>query len=165
MDLNFYMFLGVWEVDASPEDTYAVLEALDGYPDWWPEVKEVRRIDDDTYALRCRSILPYDLEFESARAIQDPTTLVLEARLRGDLEGFTRWDIKPRGRGGANAVFTEEVILNKTLLRRLAPAARPAFKANHALMMYRGRRGLRTYLAGYRFGRSEASSAVRPRNT
>ena len=164
MDLNFYRFLSVWEVDASPEDTYAVLEALEGYPDWWPEVKQVRRIGDDTYALRCRSILPYDLEFESTRAVQDPSALVLEARLTGDLEGFSRWDIKPWGKG-ANAIFTEEVIANTPLFRRLAPVARPAFRANHALMMYRGRLGLRTYLAGYRFGRSETSRAVGPRNT
>jgi hypothetical protein len=34
----------------------------------------------------------------------------------------------------------------------LLPIARPAFRANHALMMRRGERGLRTYLAGFEHG-------------
>jgi len=41
-----------------------------------------------------------------------------------------------------------QVVVNKRLLRRLAPVARPLFRANHAAMMRRGHRGLRAYLAG-----------------
>ena len=44
------------------------------------------------------------------------------------------------------------MVANKALLRRLAPIARPAFRANHALMMRHGERGLRTYLAGFEHG-------------
>ena len=47
------------------------------------------------------------------------------------------------------AVFEEEVTATKALLRYLAPVARPAFRANHTLMMRHGQAGLRVYLAGY----------------
>ena len=50
-------------------------------------------------------------------------------------------------------VFDEHVVTNKGLLDRLAVVARPAFKANHTLMMRHGEAGLRTFLAGYRMGR------------
>jgi hypothetical protein len=76
---------------------------------------------------------------------------VLEAKLTGDLEGFSRWTITATG-SGADLLFEEEVVTTKALLRRLAPIARPAFRANHALMMRHGERGLRTYLAGYEHG-------------
>jgi hypothetical protein len=116
-------------------------------------VRAATRIDDDTYELRCRSTLPYDLVFETQRSVHDTVGGVLEANLIGDLEGFSRWTITPDG-AGTLAVFDEDVVANKRLLRMLEPVARPAFKANHWLMMRHGRAGLRVYLAGLRFGRS-----------
>ena len=70
-------------------------------------------------------------------------------RLTGDLEGFSRWTIQEFP-DGSRATFEEEVVANKKLLQRLDPIARPAFRANHKLMMSHGERGLRTYLAGRR---------------
>jgi hypothetical protein len=74
---------------------------------------------------------------------------VLEAGMTGDLEGFSRWTISVHPTG-TEAVFDEQVVAAKPLLRKLEPIARPAFKANHARMMRNGERGLRTFLAGYR---------------
>lgn len=148
-DLNFYRFRSVWEVDARTEDAYTVLEKVGDYPAWWPEVTSVRRLGEDVCEVRCRSLLPYELVFTSRHARRDPVARVLEARLSGDLEGFSRWTILPSS-SGSSLIFDEEVVVTKALLRRLAVVARPAFKANHALMMSHGLRGLRTYLAGYR---------------
>ena len=92
-------------------------------------------------------MLPYNLVFESIQDRRDPDEGVLEARLVGDLDGFSRWTNPLIAI--VTAVFEEEVTATKALLRYLAPVARPAFRANHTLMMQHGQAGLRVYLAGY----------------
>jgi len=148
-----YEFQSVWAMAAPPGDVYDALEELGDYPLWWPEVKEAERIDDTSYRLRCRSILPYDLRFVTEQARRDRDAGILEANMEGDLEGFSRWTISPTEQG-SKLVFDEVVITNKRMLDLLAPIARPAFKANHTLMMRNGKRGLTAYLGGFRRGRS-----------
>ena len=147
-----YAFRSAWRVGAEPGEVYAVLEDLATYPAWWPEVRRAEPVDVDACRLTCRSLLPYDLAFTTSRSRQDPEAGVLEANMEGDLAGFSRWTISAAA-GGTLAVFEEEVDATKPLLRRLAAVARPAFKANHTLMMRHGQAGLRTYVAGYRLGR------------
>jgi len=144
-----YVFQSVWHVSASPDDVYRALERLADYPLWWPEIRDVRPLGDQTFRLTCRSALPYELCFTSQSTVRDPEARVLEARMTGDLEGFSRWTIGVHPTG-TSATFDEEVVAQKPLLRRLEPIARPAFKVNHSRMMRNGERGLRTYLAGYR---------------
>ena len=153
MDLNLYAFRSVWRVTADKADVFRVLSDLSSYPAWWPEVRRAVKVDEASFELRCRSWLPYDLVFASTQERRDPVDGVLQARLRGDLEGFSRWTVTADG-SVATAVFDEEVTANKALLRRLAPVARPAFQANHWLMMRHGEAGLRVYLAGYAAGES-----------
>jgi uncharacterized protein YndB with AHSA1/START domain len=154
MDPNFYRFQNVWRLRFTPEEVYRALEDIGGYPRWWPEVRAVDRIDDDTVRIVARSSLPYSLIFEATDSRQDDQAGVLEARMRGDLEGFSRWTLRHEG-DGTHATFEEEVITRKKSLRRLAVVARPFFRLNHSLMMRNGRRGLRVYLAGYRAGSEE----------
>jgi hypothetical protein len=156
--LRDYSFTSVWRVRASTEEAYEALHDLASYPAWWPEVKEATRIDKHTFLLRCRSVLPYDLVFETRQAVQDPAAGILEASMTGDLEGFSRWTIRP-GPEGSVMRFDEQVTTNKRSLNLLAPVARPAFKANHTLMMRHGEAGLRTFLAGLRLGRRLPPSA------
>jgi hypothetical protein len=148
MDLNRYRFRSRWRLDAPAATVFGVLGALETYPAWWPEIRLAEAIDPDSMRLTARSLLPYDLEFVSHQAKRDPGAGVLEATLAGDLEGFSRWTIRSEG-SSTVAVFDEEVVTNKALLRRLAFVARPAFRANHTLMMSHGQQGLRTYLAGH----------------
>ncbi|HEY8655840.1 MAG TPA: SRPBCC family protein [Candidatus Limnocylindria bacterium] len=147
-----YHFVSHWTAAAPGAAAYAALHAVSRYPTWWPEVKMVRKLDADRFWLRTRSILPYDLSFSLDRQIADPAAGVLEAMLRGDLEGRIRWTIEPAA-GGCRITFDEDVVTNKTALHALAPIARPAFVANHGLMMAHGQAGLRTFLSGYAFGR------------
>ena len=146
---SFYAFRSSWQVSAPPDDVYKVLERLPDYPLWWPQVKAVRPLGDETYELTCRASLPYDLVFVTRQSARDPEARILAANLTGDLEGFSRWTIAAHPTG-TSAVFDEEVVATKAVLRRLELVARPAFKANHAKMMRDGERGLRTFLAGYR---------------
>jgi Polyketide cyclase / dehydrase and lipid transport len=149
MDLNQYAFRSVWRLQAKVDDVFEVLADLDGYPLWWPEVRRSNRLDDSTSELTVRSLLPYDLKFTSSQTRRDRQAWILEASMQGDLDGFSRWTLAAAGTSGCTAVFEEGVTAHKALLRRLALVARPAFVANHGLMMRHGRAGLQTYLFGY----------------
>jgi hypothetical protein len=150
-----YRFVSRWTVKAPPDAAYAAIYEVASYPTWWPEVKEARKRDEDHLWMRTRSFLPYDLAFELARTIADPRDRILEARLTGDLEGVIRWTIEA-GADGCLITFDEDVVTTNATLNRLAPIVRPAYVANHALMMAHGQAGLRTFLAGYALARKEA---------
>jgi hypothetical protein len=155
MDLNHYRFINVWRLNFRPDEVYRVLEDIGDYPRWWPEVRRVDRIDDETVRIVARSLLPYSLTFEATR--EDERDGVLEVAMRGDLEGFSRWTIEAEGTG-TRATFEEEVIARKKSLRRFAFVARPFFRWNHSLMMRNGRKGLSVYLAGYRAGAEQGDA-------
>lgn len=154
--LTRYYFRSSWTTTHDPRDLYSALAELGRYPEWWREVRVAEEVGDGVFRLECRSLLPYWLRFTSTRARADEDAGVLESTLAGDLEGYTRWVVRPAP-GGAELVFEEDVVTNKRSLRVLAPVARPAFRLNHTLMMRNARRGLETYMAGYRLGRADAS--------
>ena len=147
MNGHRYRFRSVWEVPVEPAEAFRVLRELADYPAWWRQVRTAEAVDDDTFRLRVRSLLPYDLVITATRAREDPGAGVLEATLSGDLTGYSRWVLSGSGTG-ARAVFEEDVVAEKPLLRRLGAVARPAFRANHAVMMRAGERGLRAYVGG-----------------
>ncbi|MEU5214202.1 SRPBCC family protein [Streptomyces sp. NPDC020742] len=144
--LHRYRFRSVWLLNAPPAVVYAVLERAEAYPRWWPQVREVSPLDERSGAARFRSLLPYDLRVVATERVRDPGAGVLEIALRGDLAGWARWTVVP-GEGGTRAVFEQDVEVCSPLLRRLALVGRPLFRANHALMMRAGRRGLAAWLA------------------
>jgi hypothetical protein len=159
MGRNDYSFRSLWQVDAKPDDVYQALREVDDYPEWWPEVRSVEPVDEATYDMVVRSLLPYDLVFRTFRSLEEPQSRMLEAQMTGDLAGFSRWTITPAIHG-TTLVFEERVEARKPMLRRLGAVARPAFVANHALMMRHGRRGLRAYLAGLRRGQAVRRSTA-----
>ncbi|MGW2866404.1 SRPBCC family protein [Streptomyces sp. NPDC001205] len=145
MDWCRYRFRSVWELPRSPAAVYAVLERAEEYPRWWREVREVTSVDERTATSRLRSLVPYDLFVTGRERRRDPRALVLEVALSGDLEGWARWTLAAHGRG-TRAVYEQEVEVRKPLMRWLAVPGRPVFRANHALMMRSGRRGLARHL-------------------
>ena len=140
-----YLFVSTWDLPVAPEAVYATLRDIASYPRWWREIRRASRIDGESCALVCRSLLPYDLAFSVHQARVDERALVLEAQLHGDLEGVSRWTLAGAS-GRCRARFEEDVVVHKALLRALEPIARPALRANHSLMMRSGERGLRDYL-------------------
>lgn len=158
-DLTFYVFQSRWLVPASTNECFEVLRDVESYPKWWPEIRDVHMLSDDRALFRVRSFLPYYLDFESARSREDRDAGVLEAKLSGDLDGFSRWTISATG-SGSMCVFDEEVVTTKRSLNLLAPAARPVFKLNHEFMMRHGQAGLRTFLAGLHWQPSHKRDAV-----
>ncbi|MFN2557482.1 MAG: SRPBCC family protein [Nitriliruptorales bacterium] len=141
-----YTFHSTWRVEASMSDTYGVLYDLEGYPSWWPEVKEVRRIDASRANVCIRTAFAYSLQLRLEKETSDQPAGLLRTRISGDLEGWSSWSITPIGRG-CRLEFNEEVMARKGLLRALGPIARPLFRLNHALMMRHGEQGLRQLFA------------------
>ena len=137
-----YVFHSEWRLARGPDEVYAALRDVASYPRWWPQVLRVRRLSDTSGEVRCRSLLPYELAFVISREIEDPHARVLSARQSGDLDGTSRWTVRDDG----TAVFDENVVVRKALVRVAGRLARPALRLNHALMMRDGERGLRDYL-------------------
>ncbi|WP_431041273.1 SRPBCC family protein [Streptomyces sp. P1-3] len=146
MDWCHYRFRSRWDLDAPPDAVYAALAAAADYPRWWPQVREAARGEGGGGSARIRSLIPYDLVVTADRVREDPVAGELWTALHGDLEGWARWTVRARG-AGARALFEQDVVVRKPLLRRLAVPGRPLFRANHALMMRGGLRGLRALLA------------------
>jgi hypothetical protein len=140
-----YAFRTEWHVAAEPDEVYAALHDVANYPAWWPQVRSVRQLDETSGELRCRSLLPYDLVFVVSREVEDAQGRILTARLMGDLDGSSRWTIRAHGSGSV-AVFDEDVVVRKPLVRAAGLIARPALRFNHDLMMRDGERGLRRHL-------------------
>ncbi|MEV7184947.1 SRPBCC family protein [Kitasatospora sp. NPDC093102] len=152
MDPNHYRFRGVWRLAAPAPAVYTALEDLRSYPLWWPEVREVRPTGDDSGDMVVRALLPYRLAIGLVASRRDPVAGVLEVAMRGDLDGWSRFTVTPDGSGGTDSrvLFEEDARPGKPLLRRLALPLHPLFRANHAVMMLRGQRGLAAYLAANR---------------
>ena len=146
MSMNEYRFRNVWSIEVAAWRLFGALVDLANYPAWWPDIRSVRRVDEDTAEFTCRAVLPYELVFRLHRAVQDERAGRLRVDLTGDLEGYCEGVVAANQPDAARLEISQRVVVNKALLRRLAPVARPLFRANHAAMMRRGQRGLRSYL-------------------
>ncbi|MFE7172849.1 SRPBCC family protein [Streptomyces sp. NPDC057616] len=145
MDWTHYRFRSLWSLPVAPATVYEALEQAEEYPRWWPQVREVTRLDDTTGIIRIRSLLPYDLRFTARETRRDPHAGVLEIAMTGDVEGWARWTVTAAD-AGTLARYEQAVDVHKPLLRRFAVPGRPLFRANHGLMMRAGRRGLAAHL-------------------
>ncbi|MGC5564486.1 SRPBCC family protein [Streptomyces sp. FR-108] len=147
MDWTHYRFRSLWILAAPPDDVYGALADAERYPRWWPQVREVTPVDEVSGVIRIRSVLPYDLVFTAREVRRDRAAGILEIAMKGDVDGWARWTVTADG-PGTRARYDQEVQVTKPLLRRFAVPGRPAFRANHALMMRAGRRGLAAHLGG-----------------
>ncbi len=148
MGVNDYSFRDVWSVRAATTTVFDALVDLANYPAWWPDIRSVTQVDDDTAEVRCRSTLPYALTFCLHRAVQDQEAGRMRVNITGDLQGYVQGVVAPHRAAGSLLAISQRVMVNKRLLRALAPVARPLFRVNHALMMRRGQRGFRDYVTG-----------------
>lgn len=144
--LSRYRFRSAWHVDVAYDALFDVLSDIASYPHWWRQIRSVDRIDDDTASVVCRSVLPYDLRLCAARACEDRAGGALEVRLTGDLDGWSRWTLRPSGARTA-LVYEQEVVVHSRVLRLLGLVGRPLLRLNHAWMMRSGRLGLNRWVA------------------
>lgn len=140
-----YRFDDVWHVRAPREQVFAALADVDDYDRWWPQVREIHRIDADSGRVRVRSLLPYTLDLVLVRAVEDEVRGILRVDITGDLQGWCAWQLTAE-EAGTRARFSQEVEVTVPLLQRVPFAVRPLLRGNHAHMMRSGERGLRAYL-------------------
>ncbi|WP_316774793.1 SRPBCC family protein [Streptomyces sasae] len=145
MDWTHYRFLSRWPLPFGTTAVFQALERVEDYPDWWPQVRSVTRLNDTTGVITIRSVLPYDMTFTARETRRDPEAGVLEIEMSGDIKGRARWTVTADG-AGTLARYEQVVDVEKPLLRRLAVPGRPFFRLNHRLMMRSGRRGLLGHL-------------------
>jgi hypothetical protein len=149
-----YRFEHAWRVPLPREWLFDVLADVAGYPAWWPQVRAVARVDDDSAHVVARSLLPYSLDLVLTRAVEDRGSGVLEARIDGQLAGWSRWRLDAEGET-TSLRYEQEVLTPGRLMTAASSVARPALEANHAWMMRGGRRGL------LRLARGRAGSTPR----
>lgn len=147
MTLDYYRFSDTWSLPVPPATVFHTLLDIGEYPSWWSDVRAVTEVNPETAEIICRSLLPYQLRLHARRGEQDEPAGRLRLELTGDLEGYVGCVVEQRT-SGTRLRIAQEVRVRKWLLRRLSPVARPLLRANHAVMMRRGERGLRAHLGG-----------------
>lgn len=144
---HLYRFRNVWSVQAPADEVFKALADLHEYPSWWRDVRAVRQLDENSGQVNCRSLLPFALDLGLRRAEEEPDIGRLRVDITGDLVGFCGARVEDHGLW-AIVQIVQEVELRKEPLRRYEPVLRPVLRANHAVMMWRGQRGLRKHLDG-----------------
>lgn len=136
-----YRFEHVWSLPLRRDDLFGVLADVAGYPDWWPQVRAVARVDEDTAHLVVRSVLPYALDLTLVRAVEDRAAGVLEVGVHGRLRGWARWTLAGAGTS-TRLRYEQEVDARGRLMEVGSRVARPLLVANHHTMMRSARKGL-----------------------
>ena len=138
-----FTFSGTWQVAAPADRVQEVLHDLEHYPEWWPQVRAVAKIDDDRARVLCRSTLPYTLDLVLTAVHREQH--VLETTIDGDLTGWVRWRIGPE-HPGTRLEFEQEVVVTSRILTALASVTRVPLRWNHHRMMAGCLVGLRARL-------------------
>ena len=144
--MRTFRFEHQWHFDAPGARVFRALADVESYAAWWPQVRRVERLDEESGRTAIRSFLPYTLDLVLRRVVEDERTGTLRVDVHGDLEGWCQWIVRPDG-AGTVARFEQEARVTPTLLSRSAPVAGPLLRANHAWMMRRGQAGLAERLA------------------
>ncbi len=151
--LNEYQFVTAWRVRGTPAEVYGIIRRPMDYPRWWPavyrSVEELHCGDDSGLGHRVRfhtkGWLPYTLTWD-ANIVMIAEPNVLAIRASGDLDGRGIWHFDGDG-DFTNVYFDWKVRADKTLLRVMSPALKPAFAANHRWAMHQGEISLERELA------------------
>jgi len=141
-----FRFDSTWHLHAPRDQVYAALADVEGYQRWWPQVRQIQRIDADTGRVWIRSVLPYTLDLVLHRSVQDDARGLLRVDIDGDLQGWCAWQVSAE-EAGTCAEFSQEVEVTATMLQRAPIAIRPLLRGNHSYMMRSGERSLRNDLA------------------
>jgi hypothetical protein len=149
MQANEYAFLTFWKVKATAEEVYEILNDVEGYLRWWPEVYLAVELIapggrdglGDTYRLLTRGKLPYRLRWNSRVSERHrPNGFSIEAS--GDFVGRGIWWFHERS-DHLEIVFDWRLRAEKPLLKHLSFLLKRLFRWNHRWAMARGEDGLR----------------------
>jgi hypothetical protein len=153
---NEYHFITRWRLKASAEEIFDILSQPVEYRRWWPSVYlTVQELAPGEWSgqgrhirLLTRGWLPYKLRWE-ARTISARPPERIEIEATGDFLGRGIWSIVADGEH-CDVTFDWKLRAEKTLLRNLSFAFRPAFEANHRWAMEQGRQSIELELRRWR---------------
>jgi hypothetical protein len=146
-----YEFLTAWLLAAPIDRVWDALYEVEAWPSWWRGVTRTHETHEGgpdgvgkRFTIAWRSLLPYDLEFETTVVALDRPH-VMEGHAVGELTGTGRWRLYERDE--ATAVLYEwNVRTTKRWMNAIAPIARPIFAWNHDYVMRRGGEGIARHL-------------------
>jgi carbon monoxide dehydrogenase subunit G len=128
-----FEFRREWSTPAPLSRVHDALADVQSYPVWWPQVRAVARIDDDTARVLCRSDLPYTLDLVLHAVRREPA--LLEVSISGDLEGWSRAELAPEGARSTRVTYTQRVVVGHRGLALASTLMRPVLRWNHERMM------------------------------
>lgn len=140
---DYFELVSHWHLDAPVEHVWRVLSDAERWPEWWPCVEAVEKIDPgepggehSRWRYTWKTMLPYKLRFElCVTRIQAPA--LLEADVIGDVCGrgvcrIARTDNRTTVR------YEWTVRTHRGWMKWLARIARPIFLWNHRMVMNQG---------------------------
>ncbi|GAA0566055.1 SRPBCC family protein [Halomonas salifodinae] len=142
-----YRFVTLWCLAAPIEGVHEALREPCRWPDWWPglcRVEALPRGEGRRYRFLWRSRLGYRLRFE-ARVTRAEAPRLIEAEVRGDLEGLGRWTLD-EAQGITRVRYLWRVRTTPRWMNLATPLVRPLFAWNHHAMMTAGAEGLARHL-------------------
>ncbi len=122
-----FVFDRRFELRATPQQLWAVLEQTDRYPVWWSWLRELEGgelREGATARLLVQAPLPYKLRLE-VHVDRVVAHELVETRVRGDLDGPARLEVQDAPHG-CIARLAWSLELRDSLLRPLSLVARPA---------------------------------------
>jgi hypothetical protein len=150
-----YRFVTVWRLGAPIDDVFAVVEAIEAWPEWWPHVRSVTQLahgaPDGTgaeYRAAFRGKLPYELRFD-LRVTQRVRPTALTGAATGELEGTGEWTLWEES--AVTAVrYVWAIRTTRAWMNLLAPLpfVDEIFRMNHHAVMRGGLRGIRRRMGG-----------------
>ena len=66
-----FRFRSTLYVDLAPGHAYDLLEDVAAYSSWWPQVRSVAKLDEDTALVAARSLLPSTRRFALSPHVRD----------------------------------------------------------------------------------------------
>lgn len=139
-----YNFLTTWEIRASCEEVYRILEDVASLAAWWPSVYlDVKVLEKGQpggvgklVELYTKGWLPYTLRWKFRVTTADfPNGFSLQAL--GDFVGTGVWEFRQEGETCV-VIYDWRISAEKPFLKKLSWLLRPAFSANHEWAMRKG---------------------------
>lgn len=102
-----YYARSVWYIEAPPEVVWKPLVAVEEWPDWWPDVTSAMELEEGDEAgkgslKRCAWKATPGPAFQfNLRVTRVEPEALLEAEIRGQLEGTTTWHLNSQPAGCA----------------------------------------------------------------
>ena len=150
-----YRFVTVWRLEAPIDRVFSEIDAAEAWPEWWPMVKAVQRLEDARpdgtgalYRMTFVGKLPYRLEFDM-RVTRRVVPMSIVGDAVGELEGVGDWALHEEGSTTVVryvwAIRTTRAWMN---LFAPLPFVDAIFRLNHHAVMRNGLRGIRARLGG-----------------